>query len=111
MAPILLVEPDPYLRTRLTEYLEWQGFAVLGLAAADEALHSARSLCPALVLCGADPGWHRLHHEVAQGGGRFVLVLPQGVQAAPDWPQPDACLRHPYGLGELLALVRELLGE
>lgn len=50
LTPLLLVEDEPDLREALSEYLEACGFAVTGVATAGEALRSAASQPPAIVL-------------------------------------------------------------
>ena len=48
--PLLLVEDEPDLREALSEYLEACGFMVTGVATAAEALQSAASQPPTIVL-------------------------------------------------------------
>jgi len=114
-SPILIVDDDADIRAALQHFLESAGYPTIQAADGREALTTARSQPPGLVLLDLMmpimDGWSFLvergrHPETA---GVPVIVLsahlkgPRGVPSG-----ANACLAKPFDADELLALIAGL---
>jgi CheY-like chemotaxis protein len=112
---ILVVDDDPALLENIAECLSGEGYQVsLARDAAGALARLAALPCPALVVADQFmPGMTgtelvaRIRGDAALAGVRLVLVSglppPSGPAGA------DAVLEKPFGVGQLLAMVREQL--
>jgi DNA-binding response OmpR family regulator len=116
IATLLLLTADAVLSTTLTSYLGTQGYRILNIAEASEALHSIRSTRPQLVLLDTalqHQGVNSLCEMVRTETSAPLILLTSGRNEHEQigWLDrgADLCMAKPVALGELQARVRALL--
>ena len=117
LGKILVVDDDIEVCSTLTEHLEEQGYTVVAVADAEQALQAVRSECPDLILLDLLlPGGNGLQvlRRVRQDDPAISVIVMTGLEddgLAASTIQLGAvhCLRKPFGLDRLDRAVRSTL--
>ncbi len=111
---VLVVEPHPTLRTVLVQRLRQDGHLTAAVGSAEEAVDLCRDQTPDLLVC-AELVEHTSALRLAQQLGCAVIVLTarsgsESLVGLLDEGADDV-LKKPFGLEELAARCRNLLGR
>jgi DNA-binding response OmpR family regulator len=115
---VLLVDDDVELRSTLADHLTAQGYTVIAVADAEQALRTVRAECPDLILLGLlhpGPDGLQILRRVRHDDPKACVVVMTGLEddglaAATIRLGATHCLRKPFGLHRLDRAVRSSVG-
>jgi DNA-binding response OmpR family regulator len=115
--PVLVIDDEAPLRMLLRDDLEAEGFPVVTAANGPEALDLIGPLAPALIILDLNLGMHRGEAVASvlqerHGGAIPIVVIsidPRIRERIRDLPGVVACLKKPFDLADLRAIVRALV--
>jgi CheY-like chemotaxis protein len=113
-ARIVVADDDPDIADIFAQILEGEGYAVECAANGVQALALVERERPALVLADLvmpDLGGAELARRVAALPGPPIPVLLTSASRLPNTPPRVAFLPKPFELEDLLAMVRDIIGQ
>ena len=117
MAPVLVVDDDPGIRSVISAVLEDEGFPVTTAANGREALSSISSEEPALVLLDLQmpvmSGWEVINTLREAQTTIPIVLMTAGfrAQAEAERCHADGFLPKPFNLDDLVQVVERFTGE